>query len=110
MMDADAYIAAFNAAVEAGDYADFLRRLTDDAVVRFENVPGVGVLEYDGRPSYTAAYEQQPPDDQMDIAGPVEQDGAQALIPFAWRRDGRRGTILLTLDNDLISRMVVVFG
>jgi hypothetical protein len=46
----------------------------------------------------------------MDIVGPVEQHGAGVLIPFAWRRDGHRGTIMLTCDGDLISRMVVVFG
>ncbi len=47
---AEQHAAAFNAAVMAGDFAGFLDGFTDDAVIRFENVPGAGSLEYSGRP------------------------------------------------------------
>jgi hypothetical protein len=38
-------VAACNDTVATGDFASFLARFDDDAVMRFENVPGVGVLE-----------------------------------------------------------------
>lgn len=106
---ATSYVAAFNAAVAAGDYAEFLAGFTDDAVLRFENVPGAGLLEFVGRTAYTAAYVEQPPDDQLDIVAPVEYDGSALLIAFTWRRDRAPGTIRLTLAEGLISRMTVTF-
>jgi hypothetical protein len=107
---ARAHVAAFNAAVAAGDYADFLRGFADEALVRFENVPGVGVLEFAGRAAYTAAYEQRPPDDQIDMTGPASCDGEQLVIPFAWRLDAAAGTIRLTRSGGLVTEMIVRFA
>ena len=107
---ADRHVAAFNDAVETGDFSDFLTGFHDDAVVRFDNVPSVGRLEFAGRPAYTAAYAQQPPDDQIDITGPPgEQDGT-LVIPFAWRRDGAAGTMRLALADGRIAEMIVTFA
>jgi steroid Delta-isomerase len=107
---ADAHVAAFNAAVRSGDFAGFLTGFEADAVIRFENVPGAGVLEFAGRSAYTAAYTAQPPDDQIDIAGPPgEQDGL-LVIPFRWRRDGATGTMRLTRNGDRIAGMTVTFS
>ncbi len=39
-------VAEFNDAIAAGHFAQFLCLFTDDAVIRFENVPGAGRLEY----------------------------------------------------------------
>jgi hypothetical protein len=114
MMDwarfADRHVAAFNAAVAGGDFGGFLAGFTDDAVIRFENVPGAGVLEFAGRPAYTAAYAQQPPDDQIDIAEPPRDDDGTVVIPFAWRRDGARGTMRLGVRDDHVTRMTVIFA
>jgi hypothetical protein len=63
------HVAAFNAAVTSGDFASFLQRFGDAAVVRFENVPGAGTVEFVGRAAFSAAYEQQPPDDLIEVAG-----------------------------------------
>jgi hypothetical protein len=104
------YVEAFNEAVGARDFRVFLTRFADDAVMRFENVPGAGVLEYVGQPAYAAAYAQQPPDDQLEIDAAVRQEGAILVIPFVWRRDGAPGEIRLTFRNDLITRMVAAFG
>jgi len=103
------HVAAFNSAVASRDFADFLTRFEDDAVMRFENVPGAGVIELAGRPAITAGYDEQPPDDEISIEGDVRIEGESIVIPFAWRRDGAPGTMRLDLSGDQISRMVVTF-
>jgi hypothetical protein len=107
---ADEHMIAFNRSAATGDFAGFLARFADDASVRFENVPGAGVLEFTGRADYTAAYDRQPPDDQIDITGPVRDDEGTLVIPFAWRHHGSPGTLRLTLRSGQIQRMVVTFG
>ena len=111
------HIAQFNDAVAAGSFGAFLRLFTDDAVIRYDNVPGAGHLEYDGRDAFTRAYADKPPDDQIDIAGDVEADGATVVVPFTWRRDQATGTMRLTyadgpadlLDERLVSALTVTF-
>ncbi len=107
---ADRHVAAFNQAVVSGDFTDFLGRFDDAAVIRFENVPSVGRLEFAGRIAYTQAYAQLPPDDQIEIAGPPSDDGGSVVIPFAWRRDGGRGSMRLALAGDRIMSMTVTFA
>jgi hypothetical protein len=112
------HVAAFNDAVAASDFTEFLLLFTDDAVIRLENVPGAGTLEFAGRDAYTRAYLEQPPDDQIDITGPARPDGAAVIVPFAWRRDGSPGAMRLAftegqpdvLDERLVSAMTVTFG
>jgi steroid Delta-isomerase len=112
------HVAAFNDAVAAGNFAEFLRLFTDDAVIRFENVPDAGELEFAGRAAYTRAYHKQPPDDKIDITGTPGAAGTTVVVPFAWRRDKAPGTIRLTftdgppdeLDEHLVSAMTVRFG
>ncbi len=104
------HVAAFNRAVETEDFRNFLARFTDDAVIRFENVPGVGVLAFVGRAAYTAAYEDQPPDDQIDIVGSVRREKDVIVIPFTWRRDGGPGIMRAIVSAGLIAGMSVQFG
>jgi hypothetical protein len=109
---------AFNDAVAAGDFSEFLTMLADDAVVTFENVPGAGKLVFTGREEYTSAYAKRPPDDQIDLTGPAEPAGNGLVVPFAWRRDQAPGTMRLQysagngddLDERLITKMTVIFG
>lgn len=105
------HVAVFNAATASGDFSRLLARLADDAVVRFENVPGAGALEFAGREAYTAAYAANPPTDQIDVAGdPREEDGA-VIVDFLWRREKTPGVMRLTVnDDDLITAMLVVLG
>jgi mannose-6-phosphate isomerase-like protein (cupin superfamily) len=105
------YVAAFNAAVSSGDFSGLLARFTDDAVVRFENVPGAGVLEFAGRKAYAAAYASDPPDDQIELTGdPDEKEGA-IVVGFAWLRDKAQGIMRFTVNDDsLITRLLVEFG
>jgi ketosteroid isomerase-like protein len=112
------HVAEFNDAVSACNFRLFLLLFTDDAVIRFENVPGAGTQELAGRDAYTRAYTEQPPDDTIDISGDVRIDGADVVVPFTWRRDGTPGTARLrytagpteALDSWLVSAMTVVFG
>jgi hypothetical protein len=114
------HVSEFNDAIAAKNFSEFLRLFTDDAVIRFENVPGAGQLEFAGREAYTKAYADQPPDDQIDISGLAEpdEDGSGIVVPFAWRRDHSPGTMRLTytqredddLDSRLVTRMTVIFG
>jgi len=111
------HVAAFNAAVATGEFADFLCLFSDDAVIKFENVPGTGELEFVGRDAYTRAFETRPPDDKIDIIARARTDGDQVVVPFTWKRDGARGTLRLTfsggssedLDERLVSAMTVTF-
>lgn len=104
------HVAAFDEAVVTGDFTDFLDRFDAAAILRFENVPSVGRLEFAGRTAYPRAYARQPPDDQIDIAGPPSDAGGSMVIPFAWRRDGARGTMRLEFTGDRIIRMTVAFA
>jgi hypothetical protein len=109
---------AFNGAVAAGDFTAFLAMFADDAVITFENVPGVGTLVFTGREQYARAYAKQPPDDQIDLAGDARPDGTGLVVPFVWRRDRTPGTMHVQysagngddLDERLVTKMTVVFS
>ena len=104
------HVAAFNDAVESGSFADFLTRFSGDAVLRFENVPGAGTLEFTGSAAIASAYREQPPDDQIDIDGEARDEGESIVVPFTWRRDRSPGLMHITREHDRIVRMTVVFG
>jgi ketosteroid isomerase-like protein len=112
------HVAEFNDAVLACNFALFLLLFTDDAVIRFENVPDKGTLEYKGREAYTRAYAEQPPDGKIDISADVRLEGPDVIVPFKWKRDGSPGTMRLrytagppdALDEWLVTAMTVVFG
>src|SRR5215510_2519841 len=106
---ADAHIAAFNDAVLTQDFNRFIERFSDDAKMRFENVPGAGDLEFNGSPAIAAAYAQQPPDDEIVLTGPARSDGEAVVIPFAWRRDGAEGVLRLRTRYGLIHEATVTF-
>jgi hypothetical protein len=111
-------VAEFNDAVAACNFSLFLLLLSDDAVIRFENVPGEGTLEYTGRDAYTQAYAEQPPDDKIEISGDVRIEDGGVVVPFTWKRDKDPGTLRLryaqgdadTLDRWLVSAMTVILN
>ena len=107
---AQAHLGAFNQAVACADYAGFLQGFSADVLMRFENVPGAGVLEFSGRQACVRAYEQRPPGDQIDLAGTPTPEGGTVSLPFAWRRTGEPGVIELTMRDGKITVMVVRFG
>jgi quercetin dioxygenase-like cupin family protein len=107
----DDYVSQFNEAVAMGDFSGLLALFTDDAVIRFEKVPGsTGVLEFTGRAAYTTAYAEQPPDDQIELAAePREEDGS-VVAAFVWRGDKSPGVMRFAITDGLISRLIVTFG
>lgn len=105
------YVATFNASVASGDFAPVLARFADGAVLRFENVPPESsTLEYAGRRAYTSAYDDNPPDDQIDLTGEPAADGDHLVGTFAWRSDGGTGVLDLIVAGGLIQSMTVIFG
>jgi hypothetical protein len=105
------YVAVFNAAVASGDYGPLLARYTDDAVLRFENVPPeASSLEFAGRQAIADAYAQNPPDDQIDITGEPASTGGHVTVAFAWRGDQSPGVLDFVLSGDMIGELTVIFG
>jgi quercetin dioxygenase-like cupin family protein len=104
------FVAAFNDGVSSGDFTRHLARFTDDAVMRFENVPEAGDLEFTGRQAYTAAYAERPADDQVELTSDPRDDEGAVVADFVWKRDRQPGEIRLTVtDDDLVSKLVVRF-
>ena len=80
---------------------------TEDAELHFEGVPA-GPSSAGTRS--TAAYREQPPDDEIEILGSDERDGV-VVARYAWLRDeGRQGEMRLTPRDDRIQKLVVTFG
>ena len=105
------YVAVFNAAVSSGDYGPLLARYTEDAVLRFENVPpAASSLEFAGRQAIADAYAQNPPDDQIDLMGEPAGSGEHVAVPFAWRRDRSPGVLEFAMSGDLVDSLTVIFG
>ncbi len=73
----------------------------------FEGVP---VGPFVGRDAISAAYRDQPPDDEVEIFDADERDGV-IVARYAWLRDeGRRaGEMRLSPRNGQIQKLVVTF-
>jgi|SRR5262245_50600054 len=105
------YVAVFNAAVASGDYQPLLARYSDDAVLRFENVPPEAAsLEFSGRQAIADAYAHNPPDDQIEITAEPVNRGEHVTVGFAWRRDQSPGVLDFVTTEGLISGLTVIFG
>jgi steroid delta-isomerase len=103
----DAYIADHNAAVRSGDWRTFAAWFTDDAEVRFEGVP---VGPFHGRDTIRAAYESQPPDDEVEIRN-VREEGDRTRADYGWKSEPgvRAGELRLRWERDCISELVITF-
>jgi RimJ/RimL family protein N-acetyltransferase/ketosteroid isomerase-like protein len=103
----DAYISAHNDAVKSGDWRAFAQWFTDDAEVRFE---GASVGPFRGREEIRRAYEEQPPDDEVEIRN-VRANGDRTIADYGWAADGgiRAGELRLTWDGELIRELVITF-
>jgi ketosteroid isomerase-like protein len=107
MRSLDRYIEVHNAAVRSGDWASFAEWFADDAEVRFEGAP---VGPFRGRDEIRAAYEAQPPDDEVEVRN-VREEGERTLADYGWQADRgvRAGELRITWDGDLISELVITF-
>ena len=107
MRSLDSYIEAHNAAVRSGDWSRFGDWFADDAELRFEGVP---VGQFRGREEIRAAYESQPPDDEVEIRN-VRSEGDRTLADYGWKADGgsRAGELRVSWEGDLIRELVITF-
>jgi hypothetical protein len=103
----DAYIATHNDAVRSGDWSEFARWFTDDAEVRFEGVP---VGPFRGRDEIRTAYEQQPPDDEVEIRA-VRSENGRTVADYGWARERgfRAGGLRVEWEGELICELVITF-
>jgi steroid Delta-isomerase len=99
------HVAAFNAAVQSGDWGPFAERFTPGAVMRFSGVP---VGPFTGRDAIARAYAEQPPTDTMTVLA-VESAGLEDTVRFGWTRGGT-GVMRLTWQGGLIASLEVTFG
>jgi quercetin dioxygenase-like cupin family protein len=96
---------AYNAGVASGDFARLLAMFTADAVVR------LGRHEYAGRPAFTTAYLQRPPDEKVELTSDPREEEGSVYVDFVRSSDQSPGTLRLVItDDDLISRMEATLG
>jgi steroid Delta-isomerase len=98
------HVAAFNVAVESGEWGRFADRFAVDAVMRFTNVPAG---PFNGRDAIARGYAEQPPDQTMRILD-ITSDAGTDTVRFAWA-SGPAGTMLLTWQDRLVAELVITF-
>lgn len=74
------HVAAFNAAVQSGDWDSFAGRFTLDATMSFRGVPAG---PYTGRAAIAEAYARQPPADTKSVRQSGSA-GAVDTVRFDW--------------------------
>jgi steroid delta-isomerase len=101
------HIDRFNRAVRSGEWDEMTAHFTDDAELAFEGVPAG---PFHGRETITAAYRDQPPDDEVRILD-ADQVGDEVIAGYAWAEDPERraGEMRLTERDGRIAKLVVTF-
>jgi hypothetical protein len=98
------HVAAFNVAVESGEWGRFAERFAADAVMRFTNAPAG---PFRGRAEIARGYAEQPPDQTMEILD-ISPAGRTDTVRFAWA-SGATGTMELTWREQLVSELAITF-
>jgi steroid Delta-isomerase len=103
-----AHVERLNAGVRSGDYAPMLTAFTSDAELVFEGIP---IGPFGGRDGIAAAYETNPPDDEVLTDEAREEPDGTVVAPYRWAREPDRvaGEMRLTPRGDRIARLVVTF-
>jgi hypothetical protein len=104
--DFDDHVSRFNEAVETGDWARFADRFEEDACLEFVGPP---VGPFRGREDIREAYLLHPPDDKIELVGPVVADSEELVVSYRWARTGTTGTMRVTERSGRIVRLVVTF-
>ena len=101
------HVERFNSGVRTGDWAPMIVGFSEDAEMEFRGVP---VGPFLGRDAIAAAYEQQPPDDQMRVLEHRQVNG-RIEARYAWLADPAvaAGEMLLTPEDGAIRKLVVTF-
>jgi RimJ/RimL family protein N-acetyltransferase len=101
------HLLRFNDGVRTGDWRPMLELFAEDAELVFEGVPAG---PFSGRDAIAAAYEAQPPDDEI-VTLRVDAEGDDVTALYAWRREPARvaGRLVLTPRGAEIARFLVTF-
>jgi steroid Delta-isomerase len=98
------HAAAFNAAVDSGDWRSFGDRFAPNATMRFIGVPAGPFV---GRAAIAQAYAEQPPTDTLTIRR-VDSTGGVDTAFFAWSAGGG-GVMRLTWEGGHVASLDVTF-
>jgi RimJ/RimL family protein N-acetyltransferase len=91
--------------VRTGDWEPLAECFADDARLEFD---GVAVGSLAGREGILAGYRERPPDDEVRILSAEETaDGVLAAYSWAAAPERRAGSMLVTLRDSTIERLVV---
>jgi steroid delta-isomerase len=101
------YVMVHNECVRTGDWQPLAEWFTEDAQLAFEGVP---VGPFEGRQAIVAAYDAQPPDDEVVIFG-TEESGDEVIARYGWLREpGKQaGRMLVTPRDGKIEKLIVTF-
>ena len=105
--DVDEHVRLFNAAVESGVWTSFVEQFAEDAVLEFVGPP---VGPFTGRAVIYEAYVRNPPDDKIELDGPVGIELDELVVPYKWVTTRATGTMRLTERAGRIVRLVVTFN
>jgi hypothetical protein len=72
--DFDEHVLRFNAAVDTGDWTQFTDRFAEDASLLFIGPP---IGPFTGREAIYEVYALHPPDDKIELYGPVVADSEE---------------------------------
>ena len=98
----------FNTAVQTGDFTAMVEHFAEDAEMVFE---GVDAGPFSGRAAIAEAYAVRSPHDQVLMLHAEELEDGTLVGEYAWASSAqtRAGGMRMTLDGDLIRRLVVTF-
>ena len=101
------YVMVHNECVRTGDWEPLAEWFTQDAQLAFEGVP---VGPFAGRQEIAAAYDAQPPDDEVVIFG-TEESGGEVVARYGWLKEPSKqaGRMLVTSRAGKIQRLIVTF-
>ena len=71
---------------------------------------GPPVGPFSGRAAIREAYARQPPDDKIELDGPVTAESDELVVAYRWARTGATGSIRVTERAGRITRLVVTFN
>jgi len=101
------YVMVHNDCLRTGDWQPLGEWFADDAELVFE---GVRVGPFKSRNEIAAAYEKQPPDDEVVIFGARIEDDV-VVASYGWLREPAEpaGQMILTIRDGRIGKLVVTF-
>jgi RimJ/RimL family protein N-acetyltransferase len=101
------YVMVHNECVRTGDWQPLGEWFADEAVLEFQGVP---VGPFHGRGAILAAYDAQPPDDEV-LVFDVREEDRQVVASYGWSREPGKvaGRMILMLRSRRIGKLVVTY-